>query len=103
MEPGTVSRPAGAVGARQTSAERADAIARVVESAQRLGVELDEREAQDWVEAMANEESGGDLVVDVNTGVYGHRVSMLDFQPEDLARFREMARSWASTIARPTS
>jgi hypothetical protein len=92
MEPGTISRPAGAVGARQTSAERAEAIARVVESAQRLGVELDEREAQDWVEAMANEESGGDLVVDVNTGVYGHRVSMLDFQPEDLARFREMGK-----------
>ena len=29
--------------------------------------------------------------MDVNTGVYGHRVTMLDFQPEDLARFREMS------------
>jgi hypothetical protein len=31
-------------------------------------------------------------VVDVDSGVYGHRVTMLDFQPEDLARFREMAK-----------
>ncbi len=70
---------------------RDEAIARVVASAKRLGVELDEREAADWVAAMEIEASGGDLVVDVDTGVYGHRVTMLDFQPEDLARFREMS------------
>ena len=68
-----------------------EAIARVVASATRLGVELDEREAAEWVAAMETEASGGELVVDVDTGVYGHRVSMLDFLPEDLARFREMA------------
>ena len=62
-----------------------------IESAARLGVELDERERPEWVAAMATEASGGELVVDVDTGVYGHRVTMLDFQPEDLARFREMA------------
>jgi hypothetical protein len=72
-------------------AERAASIARVVESAQRLGVELDEREAEDWIAAMESEARGGDLVVDVNTGVYGHRVSMADFAPADLARFRSMA------------
>ncbi len=72
-------------------ADRAEAVARVIESAQRLGVEIDEQEAEDWVAAMASESAGGDLVVDVNTGVYGHRVTMLDFKPEDLARFREMA------------
>lgn len=69
-----------------------EAIAKVRESATRLGVELDEREATEWVEAMATEASGGDLVVDVDSGVYGHRVSMLDFQPADLARFREMSK-----------
>jgi hypothetical protein len=68
------------------------ALAKIVESAQKLGVELDENEAREWVEAMANEEAGGDLLVDVNTGVYGHRVSMLDFAPADLARFREMGK-----------
>jgi hypothetical protein len=92
MEPGTVGRPARSAGASQTPAARAEAIARVVESAQRMGVELDEREAEEWVSAMEDEATGGDLVVDVNTGVYGHRVTMLDFQPQDLARFREMGK-----------
>jgi hypothetical protein len=67
------------------------AIARVIESARRIGVEIDEREAAEWVAALRSEASGGELVVDIQTGVYGHRVSMLDFHPEDLARFREMA------------
>ena len=91
MEQGNVSQPAGA-GTTSKSRGYAAAIARVVESAQRLGVELDEREAQDWVAAMQAEALGGDLVVDVDTGVYGHRVSMLDFAPSDLARFREMGK-----------
>ncbi len=75
-----------------SDADRAEAIARVVESAQRLGVELDEHEAADWIAAMETEQKGGDLVVDVNTGVYGYRVTMLDFAAADLARYREMAK-----------
>jgi hypothetical protein len=75
-----------------TEATRDEAIARVVESATRLGVELDEREAAEWVAAMETEASGGELVVDVDSGIYGHRVSMLDFRPEDLARFRAMSK-----------
>ncbi len=81
--------------AAQTASKVEDydaAIARIVESAQRLGIGIDEREADEWIAAMATEASGGDLVVDVNTGVYGHRVSMLDFAPADLARFREMGK-----------
>jgi hypothetical protein len=56
-----------------------------------MGMELDQHEAAEWLKAMETESTGGDLVVDVDSGVYGHRISMLDFQPEDLARFREMA------------
>ena len=74
-----------------TEAPRDEAIERVVASAARMGVERDEAEAAEWVAAMETEASGGELVMDVDSGVYGHRVSMLDFQPEDLARFREMA------------
>ena len=74
-----------------TDTPRDEAISRVVESATRMGVELDAHEAAEWVAAMETEASGGDLVVDIDSGVYGHRVTMLDFQPEDLARFREMA------------
>jgi hypothetical protein len=68
-----------------------DAITRVIASAKRMGMELDAGEAASWLGAMEAEAAGGDVVVDVDTGVYGHRISMLDFQPEDLARFREMA------------
>ncbi len=69
-----------------------EAIARVVASATRFGVELNEDEAAEWVAAMETEASGGELVVNVETGVYGHRVTMLDFGPADLARFREMSK-----------
>ncbi|HEY5521465.1 MAG TPA: hypothetical protein VIK08_12485 [Candidatus Limnocylindrales bacterium] len=69
-----------------------DAVARVIESAARLGVELDAGEAERWIEAMAQEQQGGDIVVDVDTGVFGHRASMLDLDPADLARFRQIAK-----------
>jgi hypothetical protein len=40
--------------------------------------------------------SGGgaqkDVVVDVESGVFGHRVSMLDFSAEELARFRRIGK-----------
>jgi hypothetical protein len=67
-------------------------LAGVVESARRLGVELDEAEAAAWVAALAAEHTGGDVVVDVDTGVYGHRVSMLDFTMQDVARFRAIGQ-----------
>lgn len=68
----------------------ADALAGIIESAKRLGVELDETEAAEWVAALAAESAGGDVVVDVDSGIFGHRASMLDFTPADLARFRAM-------------
>ncbi len=70
--------------------DEAAALAGIIESAQRLGVELDEAEAAEWVAALAVESAGGDLVVDVDSGIFGHRASMLDFTPGDLARFRAM-------------
>lgn len=71
--------------------ELQEAIARVIESAARLGVELDAAEARKWIESMAAEQAGGDIVVDVDTGIFGHRASMLDLKPEDLVRFQKMA------------
>jgi hypothetical protein len=68
--------------------DQPSALASVIESARRLGVELDEAEAEQWMAAIEAESLGGDVVVDVNSGIYGHRVSMLDFTPRDLARFR---------------
>jgi len=66
---------------------------RIIASARRLGVEMDEEEALQWLSAIAAAQPGSeDVVVDVRSGVFGHRVSMLDFNPEDLAHFREIGR-----------
>ena len=67
---------------------RQAALEGVIGSARRLGVEIDEAEAVEWVAALEREAAGGDVVVDVDSGIYGHRVSMLDFTARDLARFR---------------
>ena len=73
--------------------DRAADLSRLIESAGRLGVELDEAEALQWLTAMAVAEGdGSDISVDEETGVFGHRVSMLDFSPADLARFRAIGR-----------
>lgn len=65
----------------------------IIQSARRLGVELDEAEALQWLTAMAASQSTGeDLVVDQQSGIFGHKVTMLDFSPRDLARFREIGK-----------
>jgi hypothetical protein len=64
---------------------------RMLLSARRLGVEMDEAEALRWLSSMAAG-SGGDIVFDSRTGVFGHKVSMLDFTPQDLEHFRSVGR-----------
>ncbi len=66
---------------------------RIIESAERLvGVHIDEEAALQWLTAMATQQAGSDVVVDTESGVYGHRVTMLDFSPQQLVRFRELGR-----------
>jgi hypothetical protein len=65
-------------------------LTRILESARRLGVELDEAEALQWLASMAA--AGDDISMDARSGVFGHRVVMLDFNPAELARFREIGR-----------
>lgn len=68
-----------------------EAIASVLEAARAIGVELDADEAASWIAAMSSEASGS-LVVDVDSGVYGHRVTMADVDDASVARFRRLAR-----------
>jgi len=67
---------------------------KILDSARRLGVEMDEEEALQWLAAIAASRSGGrdDVVVDVHSGVFGHKVTMLDFSPEDLEHFRAIGK-----------
>ncbi len=61
---------------------------RILESAKNLGVEMDEAEALQWLAAIASWKTDTDITVDQTSGVYGHKVTMLDFSPADLAYFR---------------
>lgn len=63
---------------------------RIVESARRLGVELDEVEAMQWLTAISAARSEGEVVVDTKSGVFGHKITLLDFSTEDLAYFRKI-------------
>ncbi len=67
-------------------------LTQIVESARRLGIELDEAEAMQWLTAMAAAEAQEEVVVDERTGVFGHSMVMLDFSPADLEHFRAIGR-----------
>uniref|UniRef100_S0DGG7 Uncharacterized protein n=1 Tax=termite gut metagenome TaxID=433724 RepID=S0DGG7_9ZZZZ len=63
---------------------------KIIESARRLGVEMDEAESLRWLTAIAAETDVDELQIDVASGTYGYRPSMLDFSPKDIARFRRI-------------
>jgi hypothetical protein len=62
----------------------------IVESAARLGIELDEQDAVQWLAAIAAAQGDDEVFIDEASGTFGHRISMLDFSPRDLARFRRI-------------
>jgi hypothetical protein len=64
-------------------------VQRIIESAERLGVKLDEADTIAWLSAIAAN-SDDDVTIDVKSGTFGHRVAMLDFSPKELARFRKL-------------
>jgi hypothetical protein len=71
---------------------RSEELAQIIASAQRLGVEVNEGEALQWLAAMASWQKEDDILFDPDAGVFGHTVTMLDFSPEELAYFREVGR-----------
>jgi hypothetical protein len=76
----------------ETGGDPAEDLRQIVESAQRLGVELDEEDALRWLSAMAAGSGDSEIVVDMDSGTFGHRVSMLDLNTAQLARFREIGK-----------
>ncbi|HSJ35189.1 MAG TPA: hypothetical protein VLB85_09065 [Acidimicrobiia bacterium] len=67
-----------------------DPIFSVLAAADELGVELDEAEAREWISAVSRQASGP-LVVDVDTGIYGHHITMSDLDQSEIGRFRHLA------------
>lgn len=64
----------------------------IVDAAQQMGVELDREEALQWLTAIAAAKTQDQVQFDERTGVFGHRIVMLDFSEEQLAYFREVGR-----------
>ncbi len=58
----------------------------------RLGVEMDEADALQWLTAMSGIRSDEGITLDSRAGVFGHKVSMLDFSDADLEHFRRLGR-----------
>ena len=75
-----------------TDENKKEQMARIIESAQRMGIELDEDEALQWLTAVALAKQGDDISVDIKSGVFGHKVTMLDFSQKELSHFRRIGK-----------
>lgn len=76
----------------QLSESASQNLKKIIDSARRMGVELDESEALQWLAAMASMRKEDDVAVDVRQGVFGHRITLLDFSPERLEYFRRVGK-----------
>lgn len=66
---------------------------KIIHSAKRLNVELDQQEAQEWLESIRQAaEDGDEITFDERTGVFGQNMSMLDFSDERLDYFRSIGK-----------
>jgi hypothetical protein len=74
----------------------------ILAAARQTGVEVDAREAAQWIVAMSSAErqdtpaqdaiARDAIAQDAGTGIFGHRVALLDFDADDLAYFRRLAK-----------
>ena len=67
-------------------------VERLINSAQRLGIEMDESEALQWLAAMAAAQAQpkDDAASEHEGGVLGHTIEILNFSPAELAHFRRL-------------
>ncbi len=73
------------------SATPQEEIKKIRESAQRLGIELDEDEALQWLTQMAVQDKN-EITVDAKNFVYGAKIAIMDFSPQDLEYFRRIGK-----------
>jgi hypothetical protein len=62
----------------------------VIDTASDMGVEVDVEEARRWMLAVAAGGDTGTIAVDPSAGIFGDRVTMLDFDPDDLDHIRRL-------------
>jgi hypothetical protein len=65
-------------------------VEQIIKTAQTLGVEVDEADVAQWLTAMAaSDQMGWDI--DMEAGIYGHEITLLDFDKGTLERYRRIA------------
>ena len=72
--------------------EKQSDLDRIMESAKRLGVEIEEEEALQWLTSMASAKDDDNITFNTRSGVFGHKISMLDFSDRELEYFKRVGR-----------
>lgn len=67
-----------------------DDVAQIIKTAEMLGVEVDETDVAQWLTAMAASDEM-DWDIDLDAGIYGHEITLLDFDKGTLERYRRIA------------
>ena len=65
---------------------------RIIDSAHHAGVELDAAAAEEWLKRINSHTDDHSVDLNEQHGIFAHRTVMLDFSPDQLARFREIGR-----------
>ncbi len=65
-------------------------VEQIIKTAKTLGVEVDETDVAQWLTAMAASDKMG-WQVDEAAGIYGHEITLLDFDKATLDRYRRIA------------
>jgi len=74
----------------KTPVNAEEEVQQIIKTAQALGVEVDETDVTQWLAAMAASDTMG-WGVDEESGIYGHEISLLDFNKATLGRYRRIA------------
>lgn len=64
----------------------------ITAAADRLGVQVDPKKALQWIIAVSAAERESAFAQDAQTGVFGHRISLMDFDQNELDYFRRLAQ-----------
>ena len=76
----------------ESGGSKHDDLKRIRESAQRLGIEVGEEEALQWLTSMAAYKGSSQISMDTRAGVFGHNITMLDFSDKDLDYFKRIGK-----------
>lgn len=75
-----------------TGASADEELEQIVEAADKLGVHVDKEAASQWLTAVtASQALPQDWVADRHAGIFGNRITLLDFDPAVLERYRRLA------------